>query len=134
MRRPVAPVVTHASPPKPPPAAAPAPPAAAPAPLSPAAKARSRRLPPTTQEEEDGPPPVAERHPTIEGKLRVLSANVCGVAPGEMFALGLPDCAHTVRIPFPKEACTYITFKFGECPKCRKAREAEKPSPAEAID
>ena len=134
VRQPVAPVVTHASPPKPPPAAAPAPPAAAPAPLSPAAKALSPAAANNSGGGGGGPPPVAERHPTIEGKLRVLSANVCGVAPGEMFALGLPDCAHTVRIPFPKEACTYITFKFGECPKCRKAREAEKPSPAESID
>jgi hypothetical protein len=65
---------------------------------------------------------VAEVHPTIEGKLRVLTASVVGVPPGEKFPVKLPGCSHMVRIPFPTEPCTYISFKFGGgCPQCRKA-------------
>ena len=68
--------------------------------------------------------PVAAPHPAIEGKMRVLCADVRGVTPGEMFAVGLSGCSHTVRIPFPAEPCKYITFKLVECPKCKRARES----------
>ena len=65
---------------------------------------------------------IAEVHPTIPGKLRVLTASVVGVAAGEKFPVKLPHCIHQVRIPFPSEPCTYISFKFGDgCPQCRKA-------------
>ena len=41
----------------------------------------------------------------------------------------LGDCVsavgHTVRIPFPSEPCTYISFRIGSgCPRCKKAAAA----------
>lgn len=66
------------------------------------------------------PLPTAAPHPSLAGKMRVLSSDVHGVSTGEMFSVALPGCSHTVRIPFPAEACTYITFKFAECPRCRR--------------
>lgn len=56
--------------------------------------------------------------------MRVLSADVVGMSAGEMFAVGLTGCTHTVRIPFPLEPCKYITFKLAECPRCKRARES----------
>ena len=42
--------------------------------------------------------------------------------PTRVFAVRVPGCGHVVRIPFPAQPCTYLTFKFGECPRCRKER------------
>ena len=65
---------------------------------------------------------MAAVHPTIPGKMRVLSSDVLGVSAGQMFPVCLPGCSHTVRIPFPAELCKWITFKLGDgCPRCRRA-------------
>ena len=58
------------------------------------------------------------------GCSSVLCSQVCGGVPGVKFAVQLPGCAHQVKLPFPMEPCMYITFKFGGCPKCKKAAEA----------
>ena len=54
----------------------------------------------------------------MQGKMRLLSSLVHGMAAGQKFPVRLPGCMHVVRITWPDDVKQYLTFKLGQCPQC----------------